>query len=74
MLKIDPKCPSCGVLMEEGYILDHMYGEGLKKAAEWVEGRPVRTFWGGLKTNKAHKAAVQSFRCPNCGLLREYAP
>jgi hypothetical protein len=74
MLKIEPKCPACDVLMEEGYILDNMYGEGMKKAAEWVEGRPVRSFFGGVKTSKVHKCPVQSFRCPKCGLLREYAP
>ena len=74
MLKIDPKCPACSVLMAEGYILDNVYGEGLRKAAEWVAGQPVRTFWGGLNTSKKYKVAVLSFRCPKCGLLREYAP
>jgi hypothetical protein len=74
MQNFDPRCPDCDVLMEEGFILDSIRGEGVKKAAEWVEGPPVRAFWGGVKTENRQRYEVQSFRCPKCGLLREYAP
>jgi hypothetical protein len=50
-----------------------MYGEGMRKAAEWVEGQPVKAFFGGVKTKHKHVLPVRSFRCPKCGLLREYA-
>ena len=73
MFPIDPKCPTCDVSLAEGYILDNMYGEGARKPAEWVEGKPLRYWWGGLKTSGRRKLAVSSFRCPRCGLLREYA-
>jgi hypothetical protein len=73
MLQPNPVCPTCAVHLEEGYILDNMYGEGMRKAAEWVEGQPVMAFFGGVKTKHKNVWPVRSFRCPKCGLLREYA-
>lgn len=73
MIPIDPKCPTCGVNLEVGFILDNMNGEGARMPAEWVEGKPLKSWWGGLKTSGRRNFPVSSFRCPKCGLLREYA-
>ena len=67
----EPKCPDCGVTMEQGVLLDHGHGE--LHQSEWIEGAPERSIWFGLKTRGKIKHHVVSYRCERCGLLKSYA-
>ena len=65
-------CPRCQGLMEEGFILDH--GDyNSKMVNTWVEGKPVKSFWSGIKTSDRQRYAVKTYRCAGCGYLESYA-
>jgi hypothetical protein len=68
----DPRSPKCDSRMEEGFILDHTHGGRLQAA--WVEGKPQRSFWTGLKVKEGGTHAVVTFRCERCGYLESFAP
>jgi|KBSSwiStaDraftv2_1062776.scaffolds.fasta_scaffold533002_2 hypothetical protein len=72
MSTVDPKCPQCRVPMERGFLLDrnHDHRGG---AANWVEGEPEKSFWTGLDLKGRAMRTITSFRCPNCGLLLDFA-
>jgi hypothetical protein len=72
MNKPDPNCPFCKERMREGYLLDLGHGNR-RRAAQWVEGPPKKSFWQGLDIGKRSAHTVKSFRCPRCGLLLDYA-
>jgi predicted RNA-binding Zn-ribbon protein involved in translation (DUF1610 family) len=69
--KIATTCPECGREMEPGFVVDFRHGS--REAAEWIEGPPERSFWLGTKIRGKRRLAVESFRCPDCGLLKSYA-
>lgn len=79
MPRIDPKCPHCGVEMEKGAILDRGHGNH-KHASQWIEGgdeekhRFLGIEWTNLKTSGRSTHTIESYRCPKCGLLANYAP
>lgn len=58
-------CPKCGRRMEEGFTIDigdyHAPTVGV-----WHCGKPQKSFWG-LKTAKADKVEIVSWRCTSCG-------
>ena len=64
-------CPKCSATMEEGYVVDHTYGGMMP--AEWIEGKPIKSFWMGLKIAKDTNHAVKTYRCTDCGFLESYA-
>jgi hypothetical protein len=72
MSKTEPDCPSCKERMVEGYLLDLAHGHQ-RHPAQWVEGAPKKSFWMGLDIKGRAQRTVVAFRCPRCGLLREYA-
>ncbi len=59
-----PKCPDCSVAMKEGWIPDISFGSAVVPL--WEEGSPK-------KRRLIGRGPVTSFRCPECGLLRQYA-
>ena len=64
-------CPKCGRGMEEGFLVDA--GDyGSQNVADWHRGQPEKRWWG-LKTDKAEKRRISSWRCTSCGLLENYA-
>ena len=67
----EPTCPKCNSDMEEGFVIDHSYTA--RMPSEWVEGKPVRSFWTGLKVPKGANHAVAPYRCTRCGYLESYA-
>ena len=67
----DPRCPKCHGRMEEGFILDNSYGARLQSA--WVEGKPKRSFWTGVKFREEAKRPIATFRCEGCGYLESFA-
>lgn len=66
-----PTCPKCSIDMEEGFMIDHAYGERL--SAEWIEGKPVKSFWTGVKVPTGANHPVVTYRCTRCGYLDSYA-
>ena len=70
-----PRCADCEVAMEEGFVLDAMFG-GFGEA-HWHEGSPREArFLGmpaGVKPVGTRMAPIRGWRCPECGLLRLYA-
>jgi hypothetical protein len=67
-----PVCPDCERAMEGGFLLDNLHGG--QEATQWVEGAPVKSFWGGLKMKGSRKLTVYAWRCPGCMQVRLYAP
>ena len=66
-----PNCPKCHVGMKEGFELDEAYG--YRTATYWVEGRPERSIWTGVKIRHKTKLEVVTYRCTACGYLESYA-
>lgn len=64
-------CSKCESSMEIGIILDHTYGAITQSS--WVEGKPEKSIWTGLKTRGKEHYNVQTYRCTNCGYLESYA-
>lgn len=59
--------------MEEGFILDETHGG--QRQSRWVEGKPIRSFWTGLKIAKeARRLPITTYRCRRCGFLESFAP
>jgi hypothetical protein len=67
----DKVCPECKGTLEAGFVVDVAHGRRLVQ--RWVAGLPKSSFWGGLKTSDRECREVVSWRCADCGLLREYA-
>jgi hypothetical protein len=67
----DPICAKCQGAMEQGFTLDHSYGES--SAAEWVEGPAEKSFWTGVKTRGRERRPIETWRCERCGYLESYA-
>lgn len=67
----EKKCNDCGGQMVEGFILDMTYGGQL--VPRWVEGRPEKSMWTGVKAKGKECRSVETYRCTQCGLLLSYA-
>jgi rubredoxin len=65
-------CPKCSVQLQEGFLLDRTRND--RVSTEWVEGRPERSFWTGLRLKGKTRLRIASWRCPRCGFLELYAP
>ncbi len=64
-------CPDCNVAMEVGFIPDH-YATIIQ--SRWHPGAAdERTFTGNLKLDQNAMIAITVLRCPQCGLLKQYA-
>lgn len=69
-------CPSCDVVMEPGFIVDHAHGAIMQ--ALWQPGEPRDQKILGLKTgsvrvDRSRTLKVTTYRCPQCGVLYSYA-
>ena len=64
-------CPKCNGSMKEGFIVDQGYGQA--HVSTFQAGEPRRSFWTGLKQDKANQHAVTTLRCSRCGYLEMYA-
>lgn len=58
--------------MEIGFQLDHGHANA-RMVADWVEGKPERSFWQGLKTKDRQVLDIEVYRCERCGYLESYA-
>ena len=67
-----PKCPSCDVVMNEGFIPD-LGHYSVPTEPQWTEGTPQKSFWRGLDMRNRERIPISTYRCPKCGLLQSYA-
>jgi len=66
-----PKCARCETQMELGYIVDHTHvsrGREMICQPEWARGGAVR----GGTTPDGTTTPVDTYCCPECGLLESY--
>ena len=64
-------CPDCNVEMEIGFVPDH-YAQIIQ--SHWHPGTATeKTFTGNLKLDKDSMIPITAIRCPECGLLKQYA-
>ncbi len=67
-----PSCPKCRGRMEAGFVLDKG-DHNSQQVSEWVEGKPIKSFWIGLKTKGRRSLPITVARCDTCGFLESYA-
>ena len=66
-----PSCPECAVEMETGFIPDH-YAQIMQ--SHWHPGTASeKTLTGNLKLERSSMIPITTFRCPDCGQLKQYA-
>lgn len=66
------RCSKCDGRMEEGFIADRT-DDSRFAVSDWVEGKPEKSFWTGVKTGDRVKMQIITFRCTSCGYLEMYA-
>lgn len=67
-----PVCPKCDGRFEAGFTLELGDHNSLSQG-KWVEGKPERSFWNGLKIKGRAQHPVTTYRCSRCGYLESYA-
>ena len=65
-------CPKCEKEMVKGYTPDRAAGYTFRSV--WIEGEPKDSTMLGMDTLKLKERQIQSFRCPSCGMLLQFAP
>jgi predicted RNA-binding Zn-ribbon protein involved in translation (DUF1610 family) len=64
-------CPNCTSDMELGFVPDH-YAQIIQ--SHWHPGTAsAKTITGNLKLDKNLMIPITTFRCPQCGLLVQFA-
>ena len=66
-------CPKCNIQMQQGYILDSMYGNLVTTTSKWSKGKPKKILSFALKSADAKSRDITTYRCPECGYLESYA-
>ena len=64
-------CPKCNSSMAEGFVIDQTHGG--TALPSWVEGRPQRSVWTGLRLGGKPRLDISTWRCGRCGFLEHYA-
>lgn len=71
-MKTTHTCPDCQVEIDAGFVPDH-YSQTIR--SQWHPGPGLETtFFGNLKLDKDLMIPIVAFRCPQCGLLKQFAP
>ena len=65
-------CPKCQAKMSDGFVVDNTYGAYL--ASAWHPGQVIKSFWKGVKLQRADMRQITANRCERCGFLEFYAP
>jgi len=64
-------CPDCRAEMEVGFVPDY-YAKIVQ--SRWHPGLPTHTtMLGNLKLDADAMIPITTFRCPECGLLKQFA-
>ena len=58
--------------MVQGFLIDRT--QGARLPVQWAEGVPKRSIWTGTSLKGVAVYEVETWRCPDCGALRSYAP
>ena len=66
------ECPKCGGAMAEGFVVDKT--DSGARVPGWVEGKPQKSVWTGLKLRGKPRLEIVTWRCRRCGFLESYAP
>ena len=64
-------CPKCNSSMSEGFVIDQTYGA--TAVPGWIEGKPQRSIWTGVKILGKPRFEIATWRCGRCGFLEHYA-
>ena len=64
-------CPKCNSAMTEGFVIDQTHGS--TAVPTWVEGRPQRSVWTGVRIAGKPRFDIATWRCGRCGFLEHYA-
>jgi hypothetical protein len=60
--------------MDAGFIVDFTYGNDFSEQPSWVKGPAETSIWKGLKLGGKQRIPIVTFRCPECGQLKSFAP
>jgi len=66
------QCPKCGGSMAEGHVMGRT-SSSIPALGSWVEGKPERSIWTGLKYKGKSRMDLAAFRCTRCGFVETYA-
>ena len=58
--------------MTEGFVVDFQEA-GSRTALNWVEGKPEKSFWAGVKLSGRDMRRISAYPCVRCGYLELYA-
>lgn len=72
MAELNLSCAKYNGRMEEGFIADRK-DDDRYAVTDWVEGKPEKSFWQGIKTRDKVKLQITTYRCASCGHLELYA-
>jgi predicted RNA-binding Zn-ribbon protein involved in translation (DUF1610 family) len=72
MNKPQPDCPNCRIEMQQGHVLARGYLIP-PIATHWVAGLPKERPRVARRADADEKIPIVSYRCPQCGLLQDYA-
>ena len=72
MSKPEPECPDCRIAMVEGEVLYTPNGLA-HHAVEWLEREREQGALAALRPSSKYRRKLASYRCPECGLLKDYA-
>ena len=67
-----PTCPDCKTAMIEGEVLYTPNGAA-HYPVEWLEHAAEKGLLESLKPSSNYRRKLVSYRCPECGLLKDYA-
>ncbi|MGH9933272.1 MAG: hypothetical protein ACREA9_29155, partial [Pyrinomonadaceae bacterium] len=62
MAELNLSCSKCDGRMEEGFIADRKDDDRFA-VTDWVEGKPEKSFWKGIKTGDKVKIQIKTYRC-----------
>ena len=66
-------CPKCGGSMTEGFVMGRTYSSSIPALAAWIEGKPERSIWTGLRLKGRQQKELAAYRCTRCGFVETYA-
>jgi Domain of unknown function (DUF6487) len=70
----NPVSNECGGTMQKGYVAETAVRLGIPfDASYWIEGKPEKSKWTGLKTKGKTIHYILAYRCEQCGFLKFFA-
>ncbi len=71
MPEVSHICPKCNGAMEQGFIIDQIYGG--RVIGYWAAGSPQKSIWTGTKLPEEKLVPIGTFCCASCGYLESFA-